>query len=133
MHLRPKSDRIAGDTMDDNIPPLPSGKTITVILSDLLRYLFDCTKKYILETHSNGPEIWYAVEATIDFVLTHPNGWEGAQQSQMRDAAVQAGLIPDTQEGSDRLHFVTEGEASLHFCLDQGLGSADAEGDVSPI
>ena len=56
-----------------------------------------------------------------DFVLTHPNGWEGAQQSMMRTAAVQAGLIPDNQEGHSHLSFVTEGEASLHFCIQSGL------------
>ena len=56
-----------------------------------------------------------------DFVLTHPNGWEGAQQSMMRTAAVQAGLIPDNQDGHSHLSFVTEGEASLHFCIQSGL------------
>ncbi len=29
-----------------------------------------------------------------DYVLSHPNGWEGTQQSQMRSAAILAGLIP---------------------------------------
>ena len=56
-----------------------------------------------------------------DFVLTHPNGWEGAQQSMMRTAAVQAGLIPDNHDGHSHLSFVTEGEASLHFCVQSGL------------
>jgi hypothetical protein len=39
----------------------------------------------------------------------------------MRQAAVQAGLISDTEQGRSRVAFVTEGEASLHFCLSNGL------------
>ena len=59
----------------------------------------------------------------IDYVLSHPNGWEGIQQMQMRQAAVQAGLIPDTTKGHAWISFVMEGEASLHFSIQNGLPS----------
>ena len=39
----------------------------------------------------------------------------------MRTAAVQAGLIPDNEDGHSHLLLVTEGEASLHFCIQNGL------------
>jgi hypothetical protein len=39
----------------------------------------------------------------------------------MRKAATKTGLIPDTPEGHSRLFFVSEGEASLHFCIQKGL------------
>ena len=39
----------------------------------------------------------------------------------MRRAAVTAGLIPHGAAGQARLSFVTEGEASLHFCIQKGL------------
>ena len=39
----------------------------------------------------------------------------------MRRAAISAGLVPDTAAGAARIHFVTEGEASLHFCIASGL------------
>ncbi|KAI0668088.1 hypothetical protein C8Q78DRAFT_1048352 [Trametes maxima] len=39
----------------------------------------------------------------------------------MRQAAVMAGLVPDTPAGHARVHFVTEGEASLNFCIRNGL------------
>lgn len=39
----------------------------------------------------------------------------------MRKAAVMAGLIPDTEDGHSQLSFVTEGEASLHCCIQGGL------------
>ena len=57
------------------------------------------------------------------YIIGHPNGWEGLQQSKMRQAAVSAGLIGDSQADYARIHFVSEGEASLHYCLDGGLAS----------
>ena len=87
----------------------------------MLAYLIDCAKVYIRETHPGGANLWSSVGQNVDFVLTHPNGWEGRQQALMRLAAVQAKLIPDTDAGKARVTFVSEGEASLHFCLNKGL------------
>lgn len=87
-----------------------------------MQYLFHCAKTYISESIPNGLAFWQSFERDIEFVLTHPNGWEGFQQSQMRQAAIQAGLIPDSAAGRARIQFVTEGEASLHFCIQHGLG-----------
>ena len=58
--------------------------------------------------------LWEKLEPTTEYVLSHPNGWEGGQQTLMREAA-------DTEDGRSRLSFVTEGEASLHFCIQNGL------------
>jgi hypothetical protein len=77
----------------------------------------------VLDTHVNGQDLWRSVERDIEFVLTHPNAWEGAQQGQMRRAAVLGGLIPDTADAQARIRFVTEGEASLHFCIGSGFVS----------
>lgn len=105
------------------IPPLPPGKTVIDVLADFLRYLFQCARTFIQQSQPNGLQFWTSVERHIQFVLTHPNGWEGAQQSQMRQAAVRAGLIADTPTGQKCVQFVTEGEASLHFCIHNGLES----------
>jgi hypothetical protein len=86
-----------------------------------MRYLYDCARTYIQDTHSVN--LWRSIEQDIDFILTHPNGWEGAQQSKIRRAAVLAGLIADTTDGHSRLQLLTEGEASLHFCIGHGLPS----------
>ena len=79
-------------------------------------YLFQCTKTYIRDTHASEPDMWASFENNIDFVFSHPNGW-GGQQRQIRRAAVLAGLVPDSPEGQARIRLVTEGEASLHYCL----------------
>jgi hypothetical protein len=106
---------------DQDLPDLPPNKTAVDVLSDFLVYLYQCAKDFIQETHANGIELWRSVEHSVQFVLSHPNGWGGAQQSQMRCAAILGGIIPDTEEGRSRIEFVTEGEASLHFCIGNGL------------
>ncbi len=63
------------------------------------------------------------MEPDTQIVLSHPNGWEGPQQTRMRNAAVYGKLVPDTDEGRARIRFVTEGEASLHACVLSGLAS----------
>ena len=119
LHLRSKVG--TGRYVTSEIPPLPLDKTVVEVLADFLRYLLECASSYIQDTHANGPDLWISVHDQIDFVLSHPNGWEGTQQSEMRRAAVLADLIPDTTAGHARLSFVTEGEASLHFSIQNGL------------
>lgn len=109
-----------------SLSSLPEGKSIIDLFGDFLRYLYDCTATYVQETHlPNGRALWDSVNSSISYVLSHPNGWGGAQQAQMRAAAVVAGLIPDTNTGQARIQFVSEGEAGLHFCILKGL-STDA-------
>ena len=95
---------------------LPRGKTIIDVFSDFMRYLFDSTKALFVSSDRNGENRWNSASNNIELVLTHPNGWGGPQQSQLRTAAVKARIVPDTQEGHGRVHFVTEGEASFNFC-----------------
>ena len=109
------------------MPPLPLNKTVVEVMGDFLRYLLECASRYIQSTHPNGHDVWNSVESQIDFVLSHPNGWEGTQQSEMRRAAVLAGLVPDDASGHARISFVTEGEASLHFSVDNGLPAETME------
>ncbi|KAF9783741.1 hypothetical protein BJ322DRAFT_1021545 [Thelephora terrestris] len=95
---------------------LPKGKTIVDVFADFMHYLFDSTKALLVSSDQNGEHRWNSVSANIELVLTHPNGWGGPQQSQLRTAAVQAKIVPNTIEGHARVHFVTEGEAGFNFC-----------------
>jgi hypothetical protein len=123
LHLRPRA-LSAHHIRDEDIPKLPPGKSAVDVLADYLNYLYRCTEEYI-KAQPAGPELWNSFGQQIDFVLSHPNGWEGAQQSQMRRAAVLARLIPDGPRYEHRIQFVTEGEASLHFCA-QNKSTMDA-------
>ena len=100
-----------------HIPSLPLNKTVVEVFADFLEYLFQCSSKYIpsQQSHVNGEELWSSFADNVDFVLSHPNGWEGAEQSQMRQATILACLVPDTPSGPARVLFVTEGE-KLAFC-----------------
>jgi hypothetical protein len=104
-----------------NVPPLPPNKTVVDVFADYLRYLLSCAASYIKENHLNGRDLWTSHKDDMYFVLSHPNGWEGKEQSQMRNAAVKAGLVPNNPSGHSKISFVTEGEASLHFAIENGV------------
>ncbi|KAJ7841612.1 hypothetical protein B0H14DRAFT_1043954 [Mycena olivaceomarginata] len=120
LHLRPSTSL---SILPLSLPPLPANKSALEVYADFLRYLFYCARLYITHLYSNGGALWISLEGDMEFVLTHPNGWEGEQQAKMRKATVIAGLIPGTYKGHQRVRFVTEGEASLHFCIMNGLAT----------
>jgi hypothetical protein len=123
MHLRTKID--VDQSLIDNIPPLPLDKTIVQVFADFLKYLLECASHYIQESEVNGVSLWASVKNDIDFVLSHPNGWDGMEQEKLRSAAMLGGLVPDTPDGHARISFVSEGEASLHFIIQRGELSAN--------
>jgi len=92
---------------------LPKGKTIVDVFADYMRYLFDSTKELFKSSEPNFS--WNSI-SNIELVLSHPNGWGGPQQSQLRSAAIKAGIVSDTPIGHASVHFVTEGEACFNFC-----------------
>ena len=116
--MRPKS--LPMQLLTSPLPPLPPSKSLTEVFGDYLAYLVSCVIPSLLDTR---PTLRRTVQELVDnatFVIAHPNGWEGAQQSKLRKAAIYAKLVPDTPEGRSRVVFVSEGEASLHFCLKGG-------------
>ncbi|KAF8972184.1 hypothetical protein BDZ97DRAFT_1650258 [Flammula alnicola] len=121
LRLRPRQMQLNMNGM--RLSPLPRGKSPVHVFGDYLAYLYRCTRSFISDTHANGPSLWNSVEPDIQFVLSHPNGWEGPQQTRMRKAAVYGHLVPDTDAGRARIRFVTEGEASLHACVLSGLAA----------
>ncbi|KAI9569153.1 hypothetical protein HD554DRAFT_2204656 [Boletus coccyginus] len=129
LHLRPKH-LASSINRDNDLPPLPSGKSADDILTDFIKYLFECFKTHIHEHHLAFP--WSSVENSIEFIFTHPNGWEGLQQQRYRRAIVRAGLVPGTREGQSRVHMLTEGEASLHFCVANNLNAEKTTNQAAP-
>ena len=119
LHLCPSS--LLSPEVKAAIPPLPPNKDALSIFADFLQYIFTCTRQYIIDTFPEGLALWNSVAGHIEFIFSHPNGWEGMQQTAMRAAAIQIGLVSDDNSGYDRIHFVTEGEASVHYCLEKGV------------
>ncbi|KAK1234386.1 hypothetical protein PQX77_002424 [Marasmius sp. AFHP31] len=121
------------DTLPHEALPIPSQEDnipLLTIFSDFLRYLFDAARDHVKTSKPEGENRWNELQETAEFILPHPNGWDGTEQSVLRRAAVNAGLISDTREGHERLHFVTEGEASLHYCISNGLSAYLDKGAV---
>ena len=106
----------SAEMKDQMSTKLPKGKTVVDVFADFMRYLFESTKILFAATEPNGELRWESVANGVVLVLTHPNGWGGPQQAQLRTAAIRAGIIPDTPAGHSSVHFVTEGEASFNFC-----------------
>jgi hypothetical protein len=120
LHLAPKTNEPAFITALEN-HPLPNGLTVIDVFADLLRYLYRCTEDYLKQSHASGELLWTSLQKRTHFVLTHPNGWGGPQQNQLKEAAVKAGLVPDMDVANVIVSFVTEGEASLNYCICSGL------------
>lgn len=129
--MSPKTLRTSEHTK--KIPPLPENKTVIDLFADFMRYLYECAKTYIQETHASGAAVFSSFSDRIEYVLAHPNGWKGVQQDQMRRAAILAGLIPDTEEGRARVQCVTEGEASLHYCIQNGFATQSVKASQSNL
>ncbi|KIK02869.1 hypothetical protein K443DRAFT_5765 [Laccaria amethystina LaAM-08-1] len=122
LHLSPET--CASKLVKDKLPPLPLPlyQSIVDIIADFLTYLFQCASSYIKEAHANGEDLWSSVKDEITFVLTHPNGWEKLQQSQMQQAALLAGLITEDEEGY--AHYLADSPFIDH--LDRIVGCFDA-------
>ncbi|KAF5349467.1 hypothetical protein D9757_012439 [Collybiopsis confluens] len=99
------------------LPPLPQKKTAVDVFADFLKYLVkDCAEKFISESYPGGSSSpLHCDHCDREYVVSHPNGWEGTEQQMLRQACVQA-LLMETF-GSKNLHLVTDGESSLPFCL----------------
>lgn len=102
MHLRPSPEESMH--VGSELPPLPLNKSCIEVFADFLTYLFQCASRFIKDAHANGENVWSSVQKDIHFVLSHPNGWEGFQQSQMRKAAILAGLISDSPNEHARIN-----------------------------
>lgn len=101
--------------------PLPKGMSVVEVFGDFMWYLLDCARIFIVQSHASGESLWNSVKDNLDVILSHPSGWEGIEQTKMREAAVHAGVFPDIS--SECLHFVTEGEASVNYCVYHGLST----------
>jgi hypothetical protein len=110
LHFRPK-DLASFINPDDDLPPLPPGKSPVDVLTDFIKYLFHCAKTYIQEHHLGFT--WSTIEHSIEYILTFPKGWEVAQQQLYRRATEGAGLVPSTPEGRSRVHMLRKPKQSF--------------------
>ncbi|EUC60271.1 heat shock 70 kDa protein 12A [Rhizoctonia solani AG-3 Rhs1AP] len=113
LHLHPSDMKAKHAFKLDALPP---GVSLRQIYSDFMGYLFKHTKSYFEDRIVDGKQIWSKYKTTMDIIIAHPNGWGLRQQVFLRSAMVATDLIPADQ-ASRRIRFVTEAEASLHYCI----------------
>lgn len=112
----PPSFERPGKEQEIEIPALPRDTTLRQIYSDFIKYLYSKTKKFFIESSPGGRNVWNRLEHSIILIFCIPNGWDLSQQSFIRDAVIDTGLVGVT-EADDRIEFITEGEASVHYTL----------------
>jgi hypothetical protein len=95
---------------------LPPGVSLAQIYSDFFGYLLRHTQMYLEDRLVDGRSIWQRYRSTMQFVITHPNGWGIREQTFLRAAAVNAGFVT-TATAPANIRFVTEAEASIYFCI----------------
>lgn len=98
------------------VPPLPTGVTLKKVYKNFLRWLWDHAQEFFKNNTVDGERIWNRLGDKSFIVLATPNGWDTTQQGFLRQAMIDAGVINEGQD-EDRLMFVTEGEASVHYAL----------------
>ncbi|KAF8883230.1 hypothetical protein BD779DRAFT_1472549 [Infundibulicybe gibba] len=103
MHLRPNNPA----ARQDNLPPLPPNKTVVEVMATTCD-ISTTVRKYIFRIRTLAGlrcgSLWRIMSAA---------GPDAA-------AAILGGLVSNEDAGA-RIRFVTEGEASLHFCVRHGL------------
>ena len=98
---------------------LPKGLSIDQVYADYLQYLFKYTKQFFLQRQVGGKSLWERLLPSCTVVVAHPNGWGFTEQDVLRRAIIRARILPESRQDSG-LQFVTEGEASVHFCVVYG-------------
>lgn len=99
---------------------LPPGVPLATIYTDFLRYLLQNAQSYFEDHIIDGRSVWKKCGSNILVVLAHPNGWATREQHFLKQALKNVGGIYQNCE----VNFVTEAEASVHFCMfHSALGS----------
>ncbi|KDQ12464.1 hypothetical protein BOTBODRAFT_34432 [Botryobasidium botryosum FD-172 SS1] len=114
LHLHPDSMKSSHQITLD---PLPPQVPVEKIYADFIGYLFRQTKRFFQERILDGENTWKLLERKIDFIIAHPNGWDITEQTILRQAVIDAGILPSLSAALERVYFVSEAEASVHFVL----------------
>ncbi|KAB5589322.1 hypothetical protein CTheo_7229 [Ceratobasidium theobromae] len=102
---------------------LPFGVSLRQIYSDYVGYLLKHTQAYFEDRIIDGRKTWDCYKPTLEVVMAHPPGWGIRERFFLRTAVVDTGFV-NHYNASRRVKFVTEAEASAHFCIwHSNLGS----------
>ncbi|QRV77751.1 heat shock protein 70 kDa 12A [Ceratobasidium sp. AG-Ba] len=98
------------------VQPLPAGIPLEKIYTDFMVYLMKHTQEFFEARIIDGPKVWQDLHKDMTIVIAHPNGWTIKEQNFLRKAAVAAKYTTEAKAHA-QIHFVSEAEASVHFCM----------------
>ncbi|CAE6494346.1 unnamed protein product [Rhizoctonia solani] len=113
LHMHPSEMR---EKYSIKLEPLPNGVTLPQIYADFMNYLLKHTEPFFKDRIVDGPTVWEGYKDSITFVIAHPNGWGIREQEFLRKAAIEGGLV-GASNAKTQVRFVSEAEASVHYCL----------------
>lgn len=104
-------------TNELEIPPLPRGVSLKSVYVEFVNYVFEATRLHFEDSTPNGKEIWSRLISSAAVVFAIPNGWDTIQHEFLKEVAVDAGLFQNSDDVEQRIEFVTESEAAVHYVL----------------
>lgn len=101
-------------------PPfrLPRHVLLQTVYKDFIGHACRHAVQFFQDTQFDGRELWTKLSSSFELVFAIPNGWAEEEQCFIRNAVVAAGILPP-EFAENRLAFVSEAEASVHFALSQ--------------
>lgn len=98
------------------LDPLPSRVPLHQIYSDFLGYLLEIIRERFGTSITRGTKVWQDYYHNMEVVIGYPSGYGTRELEFLRSAVVDAGFTTSDKARS-HVHFVTEAEASVYFCL----------------
>ena len=124
-HLGPR-------TMKTSIRPVPPGISLKTVYADMLAYLFKHACEFIDDADGSSP-LWTRFNSNFTLIVAITNDWASQRQEFLRNAVIKAGILPHNRE-MERLRFVSESEAAIHFAINHtDIGSQLREGMILGI
>ncbi|KAG9080112.1 hypothetical protein FRC06_007071, partial [Ceratobasidium sp. 370] len=113
LHLHPEAMKQKHNL---KVQPLPTGITLEKIYTDFMVYLMKHTQEFFESRIIDGRKVWADLHQDMTIVIAHPNGWTIKEQNFLRKAAVAAKYTSEAKAHA-QIHFVSEAEVSVHFCM----------------
>ncbi|KAF8593580.1 hypothetical protein BDV93DRAFT_612189 [Ceratobasidium sp. AG-I] len=98
------------------VQPLPGNVDLLTIYTDFMVYLMKHTQQFFESRIIDGRKVWEELSGSMSIIIAHPNGWTVKEENFLRKAAVAAKYTAYANAHS-QIQFVSEAEASVHFCM----------------
>ncbi|QRV90330.1 heat shock protein 70 kDa 12A [Ceratobasidium sp. AG-Ba] len=98
----------------NNLEELPQGLKIENVYADMIGYMLNHTRDFF--NGRTSAVRWEQLAPNMTLVIAHPNGWGLKEQDRLRHAVALSGIMSEA-EAQNRVCFVSEAEASVHYVL----------------